>query len=59
MNVLTDNVWLIVAIPLLGFLINGILGLSSEGYRKQKTLIGSIATVAVFVPFLMAVGIFL
>lgn len=59
MNVLTENVWLIVAIPLLGFLINGILGLSSEGYRKQKTLIGSIATVAVFVPFLMAVGIFL
>jgi NADH-quinone oxidoreductase subunit L len=58
MSILIDYVWLIVAIPLLGFLINGLFGLASEGYRRQKTLIGSLATAAVFIPFLIAVGIF-
>jgi NADH-quinone oxidoreductase subunit L len=58
MNELTEYIWLIVAIPLLGFLINGILGLSFAGFRKQKTIIGFLATAAVFIPFLISVGIF-
>ncbi len=58
MNPMADYVWLIIAIPLLGFLINGLLGLSSETYRKQKNVIGWLATIAVFVPFLIALQIF-
>jgi len=49
----------LVALPLMGFLINGLGGLSFEFYRKQKTWIGSLATLSVFVPFLMAVHLFL
>ncbi len=59
MNPLADYVWLIIAIPLLGFLINGLLGLSLESYRKQKSLIGWLATFAVFVPFVISLMIFL
>ncbi len=55
---MAEYVWLIVLIPLIGFLINGIGGLSSEAYRKQKTLIGTIATISVFIPFLIALQIF-
>jgi NADH-quinone oxidoreductase subunit L len=58
MNPMAEYIWLVVAIPLLGFLINGILGLSLESYRKQKTLIGSLATISVFVPFLISLQIF-
>lgn len=50
---------IIIALPLLGFLINGLGGLFSERYRSLKPLIGYLATAAVFVPFLMAVTIFL
>ena len=37
-----------------GFLINGILGLASDEYRKRKTLIGVLSNIAVFVPFLIS-----
>lgn len=50
---------LIVGLPLLGFLINGITGLFSEGYRSQKTIIGTLANFAVFIPFLITVYLFL
>lgn len=49
----------LVALPLLGFLINGILGLAFEGYRKQKPLIGYLATMSVFIPFVIAVYLFM
>ncbi|MEX1135922.1 MAG: NADH-quinone oxidoreductase subunit L [Balneolales bacterium] len=55
-------VWLvpyIVGIPLLGFLINGMLGMSFPAFREQKILIGSIATLSVFIPFLISVWLFL
>ncbi len=50
---------LVVALPLLGFLINGIGGLSFEAWRKQKTLIGYLATLSVFIPFVISVFLFL
>lgn len=56
---MAEYVWLIILIPLAGFLINGLLGLSAPGYRKQKGLIGWLATIAVFVPFLISLQIFL
>ena len=56
---MAEYVWLIIAIPLAGFLINGLMGLSSESYRRQKSVIGWLATVAVFVPFLISLQIFL
>lgn len=49
---------LIIATPLIGFLINGLLGLFVEGYRKQKTIIGSIATISVAIPFFITLMIF-
>ncbi len=48
----------IVLIPLAGFLFNGLLGLSSESFRAMKPLIGGVATLAVFIPFLIAVWLF-
>lgn len=56
---MAEYVWLIILIPLIGFLINGLLGLSSPAYRAQKGLIGWIATIAVFIPFLITLQIFL
>jgi NADH-quinone oxidoreductase subunit L len=50
---------LIILLPLLGFLINGLIGLSSQSFRKRKALIGSISNLAVFVPFVIAVYFFL
>ena len=50
---------LIIALPLLGFLINGITGLFVENYRTKKHLIGIIANTMVFIPFLIAVYFFL
>ncbi len=50
---------LIVGLPLLGFLINGLAGLSSPSYRNKKTLIGSIANLVVFIPFLIAFYFFI
>lgn len=55
----TALVSLIIGLPLLGFLINGIIGLSSTAYRSKKTLIGVIANLAVFIPFLCALTLFL
>ncbi|MEX0823584.1 MAG: NADH-quinone oxidoreductase subunit L [Balneolaceae bacterium] len=55
----TALVSLIVGLPLLGFLVNGILGLWLEGYRAKKGLIGTISNFAVFIPFLITVFLFL
>ncbi|MDX1591641.1 MAG: NADH-quinone oxidoreductase subunit L [Balneolaceae bacterium] len=55
----TALISLIVGLPLLGFLLNGLLGLSSEAYREKKTLIGTIANLSVFVPFLITLFFFL
>ncbi len=49
----------IIGIPLLGFLINGLLGLAFPAWREQKLLIGIIANLSVFVPFLMTLSIFM
>lgn len=59
MNPMADYIWLVIAIPLIGFLINGTLGLSFENYRKRKSLIGSVATISVFIPFLIVLSIFM
>src|SRR5690606_28750941 len=37
----------------------GIGGLSFEGYRKQKPFIGYLATISVFIPFIISVYLFL
>lgn len=58
MNPYIDLVPYLIGLPLLGFLINGILGLSSPAWRKQKSLIGYIATISVFVPFVISVLLF-
>ena len=50
---------LIVGLPLLGFFINGVTGLFNKGYREQKLLIGTIANLAVFIPFLTILYIFI
>lgn len=50
---------LIVGLPLLGFFINGVTGLFNKGYREQKALIGTIANLAVFIPFLTILYIFI
>jgi len=50
---------LIIGLPLLGFLINGLAGLKSRAYRERKNLIGAIANISVFVPFVIAVYFFL
>ncbi|TYP95590.1 NADH dehydrogenase subunit L [Fodinibius salinus] len=50
---------LVILFPLLGFLINGLIGLSSDSFREKKTLIGTIANLAVFIPFAIAVYFFL
>ena len=55
----TALVSLIIGLPLLGFLINGLMGLSSREYRNKKTLIGAIANFAVFIPFLITVYFFI
>ncbi len=49
----------IIAIPLVGFFVNGLLGLAFRSYRDMKTVSGIIATLAVAVPFLLAVYLFL
>jgi NADH-quinone oxidoreductase subunit L len=59
MDLSTALVSLIIGLPLLGFFINGALGLFSKGYRKQKSVIGTLANFAVFIPFLITVYFFL
>lgn len=55
----TALVSLIIGLPLVGFLINGIAGLASHAYREKKGLIGTIANFAVFIPFLTVLFLFL
>jgi len=50
----TALISLIIALPLAGFLINGIAGLFVESFRSKKILIGSLASSVVFIPFLIA-----
>lgn len=59
MDLSTALVSLIIGLPLAGFLINGLFGLSSDEYRRRKTWIGTLATLAVFVPFLISIFLFL
>lgn len=58
MNPYLDLVPLLIGLPLLGFLVNGIMGLSSAAWRKQKTLIALIAIVSVAVPFFISILLF-
>lgn len=48
----------IILFPLAGFLIIGLAGLASESFRSMKSLIGAMATTAVFIPFLLALWLF-
>lgn len=50
-----DNVWLIPLFPLIGFLINGLLGKKI----KNETIIGSIGALAVFSSFIVSVLTFI
>ncbi|SMO43766.1 NADH-quinone oxidoreductase subunit L [Fodinibius sediminis] len=50
---------LIIILPLVGFLINGLMGLSSDSFRERKGMIGAIANLSVFIPFVIAVYFFL
>ncbi|MGD8748514.1 MAG: NADH-quinone oxidoreductase subunit L [Balneolaceae bacterium] len=50
---------LIILLPFLGFLINGLIGLSSESFREKKALIGTVSNLAVFIPFVIAVYFFI
>jgi NADH-quinone oxidoreductase subunit L len=50
--------WLIPLFPLIGFLINGVLG-PLTGKPLPKIVAGSVATVAVFASFAVAVSLFL
>jgi NADH-quinone oxidoreductase subunit L len=59
MDLPTALICLIIGLPLAGFLINGILGLASDEYRERKTLIGTLSTVAVFIPFFISCYLFL
>lgn len=59
MDSATTLVGLIVGLPLVGFIFNGLMGLASEEFRRRKMLIGSIANLTVFIPFLIAVYFFL
>ncbi len=54
----TALISLIIGLPLAGFFVNGVLGLASQGYRERKTLIGTLSTLAVFVPFLLSCSLF-
>ena len=49
-----DYVWLIPTFPLIGFLINGLLG-----KRLPKNVVGIIGSTAVGLSFLLTVAIFL
>jgi len=48
-----DNVWLIPLFPLIGFLINGLLGKKI----KNEAVIGGIGTLMIFLSFLVSCGI--
>lgn len=59
MDSATTLTTLIILLPLLGFLINGLVGLYSDSFRKKRTLIGTISNLAVFIPFVIAVYFFI
>jgi len=59
MDSATTLISLIIVFPLLGFLINGLIGLSSDTYRRKKVLIGIISNLVVFIPFVIAVYFFI
>ncbi len=59
MNTATLLTCIIIGLPLAGFLINGLLGLTSERFRGRKILIGVIANAVVFIPFLAAFYFFI
>lgn len=59
MDSATTLVSLIVLLPLLGFLVNGLIGLSSKPYRNKKAVIGILSNFVVFVPFVIAVYFFI
>ena len=48
-----DKVWLIPLLPLIGFLINGLFGKKI----KNEAVIGGIATLMIFLSFLVSCGI--
>jgi NADH-quinone oxidoreductase subunit L len=50
---------LILLLPLLAAAFNGMMGLFLPAYRKQEGLIGTLATLAVAVPFGLAVMLFI
>lgn len=59
MDSVTALISLVIGLPLVGFLINGLIGLGSVNYRRNKVLIGTIANLSVFVPFLIAFWFFM
>src|SRR5699024_7320891 len=59
MDTATLLISLIIFLPLAGFLINGLMGLSSTSFREKKGLIGTIANLTVFIPFVIAVYFYL
>jgi NADH-quinone oxidoreductase subunit L len=59
MDSVTTLTSLIIILPLVGFLVNGLIGLRSDAFRQKKTLIGTIANLSVCIPFVIAVYFFL
>ncbi len=54
-----EYVLLILLLPLAGAVLNGMLGLFVPAWRKNKTLLGGLATACVAVPFALTVLLFL
>ncbi len=50
---------LIILLPLVGAIVNGLLGFANEGYRKNETLIGALGTAMVAIPFVLVLLAFL
>jgi len=59
MNTVTLLVSLIIGLPLFGFLLNGVTGLASASFREKKSLIGIVANLVVFIPFLISLYLFI
>ena len=49
---------LIIVLPLAGFLLNGLVGLSSPAYKRMKGFIGTVSNLAVFIPFALSLYLF-
>ncbi len=56
---MTQQVALIILLPLIGAAVNGLLGLFVPAWRVQRKTIAAIACLAVAVPFLLTVNLFL